>query len=106
MAECPLSHLEATMLERALAALNPAPASKGPHMFGAAEVLLPRKTDLLPHIRFDADRAVANALAVNPRLHVFRLSAYTGEGLSLWYDWLRSELAACQNPGSVTSPPR
>lgn len=124
-------HLEADMLERALDALNPEPASlllienvgnlvcpalfdlgehakvvifsvtegedkplKYPHMFDAAQVLLLSKTDLLPHIRFDIGGAIANALAVNPRLTVFRVSAYTGEGLSPWYDWLKSEMAA------------
>jgi hydrogenase nickel incorporation protein HypB len=69
---------------------------KYPHMFGAAEVLLLSKMDLLPHIRFDLERAIANALVVNPRLKVFRLSAYTGEGLPQWYDWLKSELGACR----------
>jgi hydrogenase nickel incorporation protein HypB len=125
-------HLEADMLERALAALTPAPASllmienvgnlvcpalfdlgerakvvifsvtegedkplKYPHMFNAASVLLLSKTDLLPHVRFDAARAVANALAVNPKLRVFRLSAYSGAGLAPWYEWLTSELRAC-----------
>jgi hydrogenase nickel incorporation protein HypB len=67
---------------------------KYPHMFGAAAVLLLSKTDLLPHIRFDVERAVANALCVNPTLQVFRVSAYSGEGLPQWYGWLRSELAA------------
>jgi hydrogenase nickel incorporation protein HypB len=123
-------HLEAEMLERALTALKPAPASlllienvgnlvcpalfdlgerakvvifsvtegedkplKYPHMFGAAEVLLLSKIDLLPHVRFDEERAVANALAVNPRLTVFQLSAYTGQGLAEWYGWLKGELA-------------
>ena len=65
---------------------------KYPHMFAAAEVLLLSKTDLLPHIRFDVDRAVANALDVNPTLRVFRLSAFSGEGMPQWYDWLKSEL--------------
>jgi hydrogenase nickel incorporation protein HypB len=50
----------------------------------------------VPHLRFDVDRAVANALAVNPRLEVFRVSAYTAEGLAQWYAWLKSELAACR----------
>jgi hydrogenase nickel incorporation protein HypB len=66
---------------------------KYPHMFGAAEVLLLSKIDLLPHVRFDEERAVANALAVNPRLTVFQLSAYTGQGLAEWYGWLKGELA-------------
>ena len=65
---------------------------KYPHMFGASEVLLLSKIDLLPHIRFDVEHAVGNALSVNPRLRIFRVSAYTGEGLAQWYAWLRSEL--------------
>ena len=67
---------------------------KYPHMFGAAEVLLLSKTDLLPHISFDVESAVANAMTVNPKLTVFRLSAYTGEGLPQWYGWLKEQLAA------------
>jgi len=126
-------HLDADMLERALAALKPRSASllmienvgnlvcpalfdlgerakvvifsvtegedkplKYPHMFAAARVLLLSKTDLVPHLRFDTERALANALAVNRRLEVFRLSAFSGEGLPQWYGWLKSEFAACR----------
>jgi hydrogenase nickel incorporation protein HypB len=52
------------------------------------------KVDLAPHLRFDADRAVVNALSVNPRQRVFALSAESGEGVPEWYDWLRSGLTA------------
>jgi hydrogenase nickel incorporation protein HypB len=126
-------HLDADMLQRALAELKPAAESllmienvgnlvcpalfdlgehakvvifsvtegedkplKYPHMFSAADVLLLSKTDLVPHLRFDLDRAVENALTVNPRLEVFRVSAYTGDGLPQWYSWLKGELAACR----------
>jgi hydrogenase nickel incorporation protein HypB len=64
---------------------------KYPHMFAAASVLLLSKMDLLPHTRFDVERALSNALAINPGLTVFRLSAYTGEGMDAWYAWLRRE---------------
>ena len=47
-------------------------------MFGAAEVMVLSKLDLAPHVRVDAPQAVADALAVNPRLRVFRRSAYSG----------------------------
>jgi hydrogenase nickel incorporation protein HypB len=70
---------------------------KYPHMFGAAEVLILSKIDLLPHVRFDAARAIANALTINPRLAVFRVSAYTGEGMREWYDWLKGGLAVSMN---------
>jgi len=68
---------------------------KYPHMFSAASVVILSKTDLLPHLRFDRRLAVANALSVNPRLEVFEVSAYSGEGLAAWYGWLKGELAAC-----------
>jgi hydrogenase nickel incorporation protein HypB len=125
-------HLEADMLERAIAKLEPAAESlllienvgnlvcpalfdlgerakvvifsvtegddkplKYPHMFGAADVMILSKLDLAPHVRFDAERAVANALSVNPALTVFRVSAYTGDGMPGWYDWLKSSMASC-----------
>ena len=72
---------------------------KYPHMFRAAGAMVLSKTDLLPHLRFDAGQAVANALSVNPHLKVFRLSAHTGEGMAPWYAWLRAELAACAAAG-------
>jgi hydrogenase nickel incorporation protein HypB len=77
---------------------------KYPHMFGAAEVLLLSKVDLLPHLRFDAERAVANSLTVNPRLAVFRVSAYTGEGMREWYDWLKGEMAVSMHSGAHATP--
>ena len=66
---------------------------KYPHMFSSADVLLLSKTDLLPHLRVDLQRMMDNALAVNPRLKIIPVSAYTGEGLDAWYSWLRSQLA-------------
>jgi hydrogenase nickel incorporation protein HypB len=66
---------------------------KYPHMFSAATLVLVSKTDLLPHLRFDTRRAIDNVLSVNPRLKVLEVSAYSGEGMSQWYDWLKAELA-------------
>jgi hydrogenase nickel incorporation protein HypB len=51
-----------------------------PHMFRAAALMISSKTDLPPHVRFDGERAVANARTVNPHLAVLPLSAYSGEG--------------------------
>ncbi len=66
---------------------------KYPHMFSTADVLLLSKVDLLPHLRVDLQLMMDNALAVNPRLKIFPVSAYTGEGLKDWYGWLQEELA-------------
>lgn len=65
---------------------------KYPKMFQNARRVVMTKTDLLPHVPFDMDRAVANALSVNPDLDVFRVSALTGEGLEGWFDFLRSSV--------------
>jgi hydrogenase nickel incorporation protein HypB len=64
-------------------------------MFSAATLVLLSKIDLLPHLRFDTRRAVENAFAVNPALKVLEVSAYSGEGMPQWYDWLKAELALC-----------
>lgn len=66
---------------------------KYPHMFSRADVLLLSKTDLLPHLRVNMALMKDNALKVNPKLKIFPVSAYTGEGLDAWYGWLRSALA-------------
>jgi hydrogenase nickel incorporation protein HypB len=62
---------------------------KYPKMFQNARRVVMTKIDLLPHVPFDMDRAVANALSVNPALDVFKVSALTGEGLDAWFDFLR-----------------
>ncbi len=69
---------------------------KYPHMFRAAEVMILNKTDLLPHVDFDVDRAIENARAVNPDIAVLQVSARTGEGLQAWYGWLREQRAAAR----------
>jgi len=61
---------------------------KYPHMFRACDTLLINKIDLLPYVRFDMERCIANARQVNPDLRVLRLSAETGEGMGTWYEFL------------------
>ncbi len=62
---------------------------KYPHMFRAADILILNKVDLLPYLSFDIELCIANALSVNPRLKVFRVSALRGEGLNEWFAFLR-----------------
>lgn len=68
---------------------------KYPKMFREAGYALLNKVDLLPHLRFDVDAAVANARAVNPALRFFFTSAVTGEGLDDWYAFLRERVGTC-----------
>jgi hydrogenase nickel incorporation protein HypB len=69
---------------------------KYPHMFQAAEIMILNKVDLLPHVDFDVEQAIANAREVNPEITVLSLSARSGEGLGAWYDWLRQQHAAAR----------
>jgi hydrogenase nickel incorporation protein HypB len=57
---------------------------KYPGMFQRAEYAVLNKIDLLPHLDFDVDRAVAYAHEVNPHLRFFLTSALTGEGIDEW----------------------
>jgi hydrogenase nickel incorporation protein HypB len=61
---------------------------KYPQMFHAADLMLLNKIDLLPHLDFDLEKCEDFARRVKPDATIFSLSARTGEGLDLWYDWL------------------
>ncbi len=69
---------------------------KYPHMFRASSLMVLNKMDLLPHVDFDVDACIAYARRVNPAMEVLRVSARTGEGMDLWYDWLRQRM---ESPG-------
>ncbi len=62
---------------------------KYPRMFERSTWAVLSKTDLLPHLPFDADKAIAFARQVNPDLEFFLTSALTGDGMEQWYDFLR-----------------
>jgi len=63
---------------------------KYPDMFRTSNICLINKTDLLPYVDFDIDKAKENALRVNHHLQIFEVSAKTGEGMGDWYTWLKS----------------
>ncbi|HOU53559.1 MAG TPA: hydrogenase nickel incorporation protein HypB [Myxococcota bacterium] len=62
--------------------------AKYPLMFHVSRLMLVSKVDLLPHVDFSMEAAIADARALNPDLQVIALSARTGEGLDPWIDWL------------------
>ena len=66
--------------------------AKYPHMFRRADLVLVTKTDLLPYVDFDLARHAADIKQLSPSAELIQLSATTGEGLTTWYDWLRSSL--------------
>lgn len=75
---------------------------KYPNMFHAASLMLLNKVDLLPHLSFDSDLAIAYARQVNPALQVIPLSATTGEGCEPWLAWLRAGCSARREQKRVT----
>lgn len=62
---------------------------KYPLLFHLAKAMVLNKTDLLPYVDFNADRAAAHARRLHPSLEIFPVSCRTREGLEGWYDWLR-----------------
>ena len=64
---------------------------KYPDMFAAAKLMVLNKIDLLPHLTFDVERCKTYARRVNPGIEFLELSATTGEGMSVWLDWLLAE---------------
>jgi hydrogenase nickel incorporation protein HypB len=66
---------------------------KYPVLFELAHVMIINKTDLLPYVDFDMDRAWAFAGKLNKDLAMFPVSCRTGDGLENWYAWLETALA-------------
>jgi len=64
---------------------------KYPDMFAAADVMILSKIDLLPHVDFDAAKAVERALRINPELEVIKISARDGTGVQVWCDWIENQ---------------
>jgi hydrogenase nickel incorporation protein HypB len=67
---------------------------KYPDMFAAADLMILSKTDLLPHVDFDPEKALERARRINPRLECLRLSAKDGSGMASWLDWIAGRAAA------------
>jgi len=74
---------------------------KYPDMFRAADLMLLNKCDLLPHLQFDAELAIANARMVNPAIQVLRTSATSGEGLEAWQSWVLDGCRRAAQPAAA-----
>lgn len=65
---------------------------KYPLLFELSKVMVLNKTDLLPYVDFDLERASTFARKLNADIDIFNVSCRTGEGLDDWYDWLRTKV--------------
>jgi len=68
--------------------------SKYPLMFHESAALIINKTDLLPYVDFDMDKARRVSAAINSKLEIFEVSCKTGQGLDGFYQWLKSRIEA------------
>ncbi len=62
---------------------------KYPNMFESSNLCIINKTDLLPYVDFDVEKAKEYARKVNHHLEFIELSAKTEEGLEKWIDWIQ-----------------
>ncbi len=62
---------------------------KYPNMFMTSDICIINKTDLLPYLDFNVEKAKEYALRVNHHLKFIELSVKTGDGMNQWYEWLK-----------------
>jgi hydrogenase nickel incorporation protein HypB len=65
---------------------------KYPTMFETSDICIINKTDLLPYLDFDVEKAKEYALRVNHHLSFFEVSATKDEGLDAWMKWLTNQM--------------
>ncbi|PLX04233.1 MAG: hydrogenase accessory protein HypB [Marinilabiliales bacterium] len=63
---------------------------KYPTMFETAQLCIINKTDLLPYVDFNVEKAKEYAMSVNHHLEFIEVSVKTGEGMDIWYKWLEN----------------
>jgi hydrogenase nickel incorporation protein HypB len=65
---------------------------KYPVMFQEADCLLITKTDLAPYLDIDLSCIEANVRQINPHVTIIPISAQTGKGLEIWFDWIKQQV--------------
>lgn len=66
---------------------------KYPLMFQVCDVVLINKVDVMPYFNFDLERCRSYIHERNPKAVVIPISAMTGEGISVWTDFLREKIS-------------
>lgn len=72
--------------------------AKYPDMFHSSDICIINKTDLLPYVPFNLEKAKQYALQVNPSLEIFEVSCTSGAGLENWYNWLKLQAEKVGEP--------
>ncbi len=63
---------------------------KYPGIFHRASLMIPTKTDLLPHVDFSPALALENSRKVHPETDHIALSSRKGDGFDQWLRWLNA----------------
>ncbi|MCD8510138.1 MAG: hydrogenase nickel incorporation protein HypB [Bacillus sp. (in: Bacteria)] len=63
---------------------------KYPFMFKRTELVLLNKVDLLPYLPFSIEQAKKDLAEIHPQSRLVETSAYTGEGMSTWVEWIKN----------------
>ncbi len=74
-------------------------AIKYPLMFSVCDVVLINKIDVVDYFDFDIDKCYESIMQRNPNALIIPISAKTGEGMDVWYDWLRGRVAEWKSQG-------
>jgi hydrogenase nickel incorporation protein HypB len=61
---------------------------KYPELFSGIDTCIISKTDLLPYVDFDIEKAKKAILALNPTIRFFETSSKTGKGFDQWINWI------------------
>lgn len=72
---------------------------KYPHMFRAADLVLLNKVDLMEHLDFDTAYFRSALRRAGPHAELLEVSAAHGQGMSAWYEWLRTRAAGAADRG-------
>lgn len=63
---------------------------KYPDIFGKVDALIVTKMDAIEHFDFKLNLLEDRVRKLNTNIEIFPLSAKTGEGVSLWTDWVKN----------------
>lgn len=66
---------------------------KYPTMFESSDLCIINKIDLLPYLDFEIDKVKEYAKRINHHLEFIELSVKNGEGMELWYEWIKQNKA-------------
>lgn len=69
-------------------------ALKYPLMFMVCDVVLINKIDTAEYFDFDIDKCYESIMARNPNALIIPISAKTGEGMDIWFKWIRDQVDA------------